>query len=304
VAGPFTLSAESQLAYQYSDDYMQSLVSTLTLGLPLFDEIAFDRQRMFTLSLGIGHSAELEEASPFTFAQSFGPLAGERQSTIFATSGISFQWWRSGGRIDFTPPLALDVLLQNSTRLPVLGYHTPESDFLLRLGLNVPSFIPHHVVRLGVKATDVLGGPFATYKDSFSVPRGFPGPLSRSVSGQVLASVDYVAAIALLDQPLIFSFAATGAAIGVHAEGIGLWDNARPVLSLDPSVYVGGDFTLHMAFNAVPFAFVIGVAARIDTSAPGSFDAGRDLGVYLSVAQESAAVGLEGAPSIPVRVSP
>ncbi len=304
VAGPFTLSAESQLAYQYSDDYMQSLVSTLTLGFPLFDEIAFDRQRMFTLSLGIGHSAELEEASPFTFAQSFGPLAGERQSTIFATSGISFQWWRSGGRIDFTPPLALDVLLQNSTRLPVLGYRTPESDFLLRLGLNVPSFIPHHVVRLGVKATDVLGGPFATYKDSFSVPRGFPGPLLRSVPGQVLASVDYVAAIALLDQPLIFSFAATGAAIGVHAEGIGLWDNARPVLSLDPSLYVGGDFTLHMAFNAVPFAFVIGVAARIDTSAPGSFDAGRDLGVYLSVAQESAAVGLEGAPSIPVRVSP
>jgi len=155
-----------------------------------------------------------------------------------------------------------------------------------------------------VKATDVLGGPFATYKDSLSVPRGFPGPLLRSVPGQVLASVDYVAAIALLDQPLIFSFAATGAAIGVHAEGIGLWDNARPVLSLDPSLYVGGDFTLHMAFNAVPFAFVIGVAARIDTSAPGSFDAGRDLGVYLSVAQESAAVGLEGAPSIPVRVSP
>lgn len=303
VTGPFTLSAESRLAYQYADDYMQSLVSALTLGLPVFNEIAFDTQRMFTLSLGIGHSAALEEAAPFTFAQSFGPLARDRQNTLFATSGASFQLRRSGGRIDFTPPFALDVLLQNSTQLPVLDSHAPESDFLLGLGLNVPSFIPHHAVRLGLKATDVLGGPFTSYKDSFSVPRGFPGPLSRGVSGQVLASIDYVAAIALFDQPLIFSFAATGAAIGVHAEGIGLWDDARRMLSLDPSLYVGGDFTLHMAFNAVPFVFVIGVAARIDTSAPGSFDAAKDLGLYLSIGQEGAAGGLKDAPSLPVRAS-
>ncbi len=302
-AGPFTVSAESRLAYQYADDYVQSLVSTVALGLPLFSEIAFDRQRMLALSLGITHSAELESLAPFTFSQSFGSLAADRQNKLFVTSGVSFQWRRSGGQIDFTPPLAFDVLLQNSTPLPVLDSHAPESDFLLRLGLNVPSLIPHHVLRLGLKATDVLGGPFATYRDSFSVPRGFPGPLSRSVSGQVLASVDYVAAIALFDQPLIFSLAATGAAIGVHAEGIGLWDDARPGFRIDPSVYVGGDFTLHMAFNAVPFVFLIGVAARIDTSAPGSFNAGRDLGVYLSVGQEGTVSGLEKAPPVPIRVS-
>ena len=66
---------------------------------------------------------------------------------------------------------------------------------------------------------------------------------------------------------------------------------------------MGGDLTIHMAFNAVPFALVVGAAVRIDTSAPGSFDAGRDLGVYLSLGQESAAGGLEGAPSNPLRVS-
>lgn len=308
VTGPFTLSLDSQLAYQYGSDYTESIDSTLTLGLPLFNEIAFDRQRMFNLSLGISHGAQLESQAPFTFAQSLGSLAGDWQNNLFAIGGISFHWQRSGGRIDFAPPLALDALLQNSTRLPVLDYPAPESDFLLGLGLNLPSFIPHHVVRLGLKATDVLGGPFASYKDSYAVPRGFPGPQSRSVSGQALASIDYIAPIALFDQPLVFSLATTGASIGVHAEGIGQWDNSQPALTLDPSLYVGGDLTLHMVFNAVPFTVLIGAAARIDTSAPGGIAAGPQFGIYLGVAQGGFAGGIEGArigdaPSIPVRSS-
>ena len=292
VAGPFTLSADSRLAYEYSDDYTQSLVSTLTLGLPLLNETAFDTQKAFTLSVGIGHSAQLESAAPFTFSQAVGPLADAWQNRLFAISGASFQWAQSGGQIDFTPPLALDVSLQNSTYLPVLNYPAPESDFFLGLGLNLPSFIPHQVIRLGLKATDVRGGPFTAYKDSFSSPRGFPGPMTRSVSGQALASIDYIASIALLDQPLLFSVAATGAALGVHAEGIGQWDDARPSLTITPALYVGGDLTVHMAFNAVPFVLTIGVAARIDTSASRAFDPGQDLGVYLFLGQEGAAGGL------------
>ena len=303
VAGPFTLAADSRLAYEYSDDYMQSLVSTLTVGLPLLSETAFDTQKAFTLSVGIGNSAELESASPFTFSQAVGPLAGAWQNRLFATSGASFQWVQSGGQIDFTPPLALNVFLQNSTYLPVLNYPAPESDLFLGLGLNLPSFIPHQVIRLGFKATDVLGGPFTAYKDSFTSPRGFPGSTTRSVSGQALASIDYIASLALFDQPLFFSLAATGAALGVHAEGIGQWDDARPSPTIDPAFYVGGDLTIHLAFNAVPFALTIGVAARIDTSAPRAFDPGQDLGVYLVLGQEGSAGGLtrEGVP--PHRVS-
>ncbi len=292
VTGPFTLSAASRLAYEYSDDYTQSLVSTLTVGLPLLNETAFDTQKAFTLSVGIGHSAQLESSAPFTFSQAVGPLAGAWQNRLFAIGGVYFQWARSGGQIDFTPPVALTMSLQNSTYLPVLYYPAPESDFFLGLGLNIPSIIPHQVMRLGFKATDVLGGPFTTYKDSFSSPRGFSGPMTRSVSGQVLASIDYIASIALFDQPLLFSVAATGAALGVHAEGIGQWDDARPSLSIDPALYVGGDLTIHMAFNAVPFALTIGVAARIHTSASRAFDSGQDLGVYLSLGQEGSAGGL------------
>ena len=303
VEGPFTLSADSQLSYEYSTDYTDSLVSSLQLGLPLFNEIAFDSQRMVFLALGVAHRVEIESPAPFTFAQALGPLAAGWQNTLFVTSGVSFQWQRNGGQIDFSPPLAVQVLLLNSTALPVLDYSVPESDFLLQLGLNIPSVIPHQVVRLGLKASEVLGGPFSSYTDSFSVPRGFPGPSTRSVPGQALASVDYLVPIALLDQPLFFSLAARGAALGLHAEGIGRWDNSAPVLSLDPSLYVGGDVSLLMAFNAVAFAVVLGVAARIDTTAPGSFDPGRDLRIYLSIGQQAGSTGQGMVPPAALRAS-
>jgi hypothetical protein len=295
VTGPFTVSAESALTYQYSDDYVQSIVSSLTFGLPLANEASFDMQRTLSLSLGTSHSAQLESTAPFTFAQAVGSLSGGWKNALFATAGVSFQWQRNGGQIDFAPPLAFEMILQNTTRLPVLNYPGgPESTFLLEAGLNFPSIVPHQVVRLGLKATDVLGGSFTAYKDSFSAPRGFPGPLSRSVSGQALASIDYLAPIALFDQPLVFSLAATGAAIGVHVEGIGRWDDARASFSLDPYLYVGGDFTLRMAFNAVPFVLVLGGAVRIDPSAPGSFDAGRDIGLILSIGPDSDGVTSAG----------
>jgi hypothetical protein len=305
VAGPFTVSAASQLSYQYADTYTESIVSSLALGLPFSREIAFDTQRLLALSLGIAHTAQLESSAPFTFAQSAGPMAGGWQNGLFATSSASAQWQKNGGQIDFNPPAAFDALLQNSTRLPVLDYPAPESDFLLRLGVTFPSFIPHQVFKLGLKTTDVLGGPFTSYKDSFATPRGFPGPMTRGVSGQALASVDYRAAIALFDQPLVFSFAATGAEMGLHAEGIARWDDRHPVFDLDPALYVGGDLTMHMVFDSVPFVITIGAAVRIDTSAPGSFDPGRDLGLYFSIVQSSAAGGDRngGIPAVPVHSS-
>lgn len=158
--------------------------------------------------------------------------------------------------------------------------------------MNIPSFIPHQVIILEVKSTDVLGGPFTQFTDSFAVPRGFPCPDVRSVPGQALASVDYAIPIALFDQPLAFSLAATGARFAVHAEGIAQWGDAFQGFDIEPFLYVGGDFGLQMAFDAIPFAVMFGVAARINTSAPGSFDPATDIGVYLSFGSAGLAGGL------------
>ena len=290
VLGPFTLNLGSRLAYEYVTDYRDAVVSTVSLGLPLLNESSFDTQKFLSVDLGMGHQALVESAFPFTFADS---LSSAWKDTLFVTSGVELQVQRSGGPIDFSPPLRFTAAVQNATLLPVLDYSTPESDFFVQLGLGFPSVAPHQVIRIGVKVSDVLGGPFATYTDSFAVPRGFAGPATRTVPGQALASIDYIAPIALFDQPLAFSFAATGAAFGLHAEGIGRWDNSLAAISVDPSLYVGGDFSLLMNFDAVPFLLVIGVAVRINTSAPAGFDPGRDLGIYVSLGPQSLAGGPE-----------
>jgi hypothetical protein len=281
--GPFLANAQSQLVYQYTDTYSQTVDTRVSLTLPVMNDSRFDAARVLSLSFGLEHLAELDSAAPFTFAEAVGPLAVAWQNSLFVTSGLAWQWQRSGGPIDFDPPVAVSLSLQNATRLPVLYSPVPESSFALQAGLTLPSLIPHQVVIVAMKSTDVLGGPFTSYTDSFTVPRGFPGLAVRSVPGQVLASIDYAIPIALLDQPLVFSLAATGARLAVHAEGVAQWGDGFQGFSPEPFLYVGGDFTLQMAFNAIPFGVLAGVAARINTSAPGSFDPATDIGIYLSV---------------------
>ncbi len=290
--GPFVAAVGSQLAYQYTDQYSQTLDSSVSLSLPVINDLRLDTARLLSVSLGLEHLAELDSSVPFSVSAALGPLAGSWQNSLFITSGISWQWQRSGGPVDFDSPLAASAALENGTRLPVLYSPVPESNFALQAGVNIPSPIPHQVIILGVKSTDVLGGPFSQYTDSFAVPRGFPGPETRNVPGQALASVDYAIPIALLDKPLAFSVAATGARVAVHAEGLAQWGDGFQGFAVEPFLYVGGDFTLQMAFDAIPFGVLIGVAARIDTSAASSFDPVNDIGVYLSIGSVGLAGGL------------
>ncbi|MGA2764520.1 MAG: hypothetical protein ABSG17_14270 [Spirochaetia bacterium] len=293
--GPFLAGVQSQLVYQFSSNYSQTVTSNASLTLPVINSTGFDVSRFFAVSLGLEHLAELDSSTPFTFTDSTGPLSGGWQNGLFVTSGVSWQLERMGGAIDFNSPFALSGQVQNATRLPVLSYPAPESDFLFQVGLNVPSVFPHQVIKLGVKATEVFGGPFTQYTDSFAVPRGFPGPSTRSVPGQALASIDYAIPIALFDQPLAFSISSTGAGLALHVEGIGRWSAPFQDLSLDPSLYVGGDVTFQMVFNAIPFGALAGVAARINTRAPGTFQPGRDIGVYLGIGSQSIANGQSNA---------
>ncbi|HUI69827.1 MAG TPA: hypothetical protein VL354_04855 [Spirochaetia bacterium] len=290
--GPFLAELSSQLTYQYTDLYSQTVETNASLSLPVVNDARFDVARLLSISLGLEHLAELDSATPFTISQATSALTGSWQNSLFVTNGISWQWQKTGGAIDFDSPLAANASLQNATRLPVLYSPVPESDFTLQVGLNIPSPIPHQVIILGVKSVDVLGGPFDTFTDSFAVPRGFPGPSVRTVPGQAVASIDYAIPIGLFDQPLPFSLAVTGMRIAVHAEGLAQWADGFQGFAVEPFMYVGGDMSFRMAFNAIPFVVVLGVTARITTSAPSSFDPARDIGIYLSVGTAGLAGGL------------
>jgi hypothetical protein len=289
--GPFFLNAQSTLLYRYTDTFSQTVDTSAFVTLPVTRDARFDAARALSVFVGMEHLAELDSPVAFTFADAVGPLAADWQSQLFVGSGLAWQWQRIGGPIDFDPPLAASFSLRNSTRLPVLYSPVPESSFVLGAGFTIPSLIPHQVIIMGLKATDVLGGPFSSYTDSFAVPRGFPGPDVRTVPGQAVASIDYAIPVALLDRPLEFSLAVTGLRLAFHAEGVTRWGDAFRGFTVEPFLYAGGDVSLQMAFNAIPFSIQLGAAVRIDSSAPGSFDPARDIGVYFSIGSAAMAGG-------------
>ena len=157
--------------------------------------------------------------------------------------------------------------------------------------MNIPSLIPHHVIILAVKATDVFGGTFS----SMLIPLPFPGdsrdPRRRSVPGQVLASVDYAIPIGSFGPALAFSLASTGASFPVTWR---VWPTGVTIsrdLSLHPFLYVGGDLTFQMVFNAIPFGHWLVWLARSIHSAPGTFDPDRESGIYLTIGSRDIGAG-------------
>jgi hypothetical protein len=287
MAGTAVLTASGRLDYSYVGYYAQTLESALDVTYPLAADSMLGISRSLSVNAGVGYLSELDSLSPFSAADAVNAPAAAWQKSLSLRAGVSGALARRGGQIDFNPPLALEASLQNATPLQMLDVRTPESDFALFLALTVPSIIPHQAVKLGVKATAVLGGPFAAYTDQYAVPRGFPGAYTRPSPGGALLALDYLVPLALLDQPLPFGFALTGAGLAVHGEAQGQWGTLPGQTSLSPRLYVGGDITLRLVYGIYDIPLGIGLAARIDTRAPSSFDAGSDLRLYLFLGFDS-----------------
>jgi hypothetical protein len=199
--------------------------------------------------------------------------------------GVRYSWQALGGRLDFNPPLAVEAVLQNRTAPPVLSAHEPAGAFSLLFSLNIPSPIAHHVIKVGAKTSFLLGG---LYGHSVVAPRGFMDFAAPDAPCATLASIDYLAPIALLDQPLPFGWALTAAGLGLHVEGIGGWGLSPTLLELLDTIYAGGDLTIRLACgSAISLPLGFGVAARVSARNPTSFDPKRDLDVYFFLGFDS-----------------
>jgi hypothetical protein len=291
--GPFLLSAQSQLRYSYADQYADTATSSVTLSLPFLDSVRFDTTVLSAASVGISEAAELDSDSPFTFAQAAGGALGSWSNTLSLTGGLSFRAEKNGGALDFNPVPALFARLQSSTLLPVLDFNgRQETDFLFRAGLSLPSFAPHHVVKVGIKATYALAPGQTSYVDDFAVPRGFPDAVARPVPGKALGSIDYLVP-ALLDSPLAFGLAITGIAVGLHLEAAGEWGFGTAPFAPETALFPGAEAVFLLAYGSYQIPIGIGVAARVDTLYPGAFDARNDLRPYVFLGFDSTGGSME-----------
>jgi hypothetical protein len=183
--------------------------------------------------------------------------------------------------------VAADLILQGTTFLPLLSLTDFQEQALLFGALNFPSPFRHQVIKLGLKAVQYIGSPYARYLDGFTVPRGFPGARSRTLPGGMLASMDYLIPVGLLDLPLPFGLALTAMGAALHVEALADFDAAAPAFSALPYIFEGVDVTLNVAFGEFSFPLGIGIAAAVNTAAPGSFNPATDLGVYVFLGFDS-----------------
>ena len=285
--GPLGIEASSRLDYRYAGYWVESLSSGLTFTFTLFDRSLLDSERSLSVSGGIAHSVELGAYAPFTFAESLGAPAAAWDARFALHAGVKGNWHLTGGRIDFAPTAGIDASLHATVALPVLSLAAPETRLNLFTALNLPSPFAHHAVKLGLKAAYNIDGRLARFTGSDPMPRGFSVARFRSLPGGALAGLDYLAPIALLDQPLLFGWALTGAALGIHAEGIFDFGLAPAAFSPAPLVFLGGEVTVRLACGGLSIPLGIGLAAAVSTSAPSTFDPAADLRPYFFLGFDS-----------------
>jgi hypothetical protein len=105
------------------------------------------------------------------------------------------------------------------------------------------------------------------------------------VPGGLLAALDYLVPLGLLDTPLAFGWGLTGMGMGMHVEVLADFDAGAARFAVLPDLFAGLDITLRMSFGSSYVPVGIGVAAALRAS--GAFDPSRDLGLYLFVGFDS-----------------
>jgi len=162
-------------------------------------------------------------------------------------------------------------------------------------------FLPHLVLRTGLKAAYGIAALDSAY-DSFVAARGMFDPEPHAASGRALGSLDLLAPIALLDQPILFGLALLGMSAGLHVEVAADWDFDPASFQMVPWVYTGAEIIFQLGSSNLNLPLGIGFAARFDATGARSFDIGTDLRPYLFLSfnslRDAWKVDADGAPTM------
>ncbi len=265
-----------------SEPHRLDVVTRIGASLPLVWTSAYDRGTSLGASAGASLFAQVDEPAPFTFAEAFSLAGWERRVALDA--GLSFSRARAGGPIDFLSPWIARISAGGEVLLPVL-----EGDFGTRFTLaaqaGIPVLLPHLLLRAGLKAAWGMGS-LDLPVERFALPRGIFDHETRSEPGRLLGSLDLLAPIALLDQPLLFGLGLLGISAGAHVEALAEWD-FEPAAFAVPWICAGAEITLLFGASGLEAPVGIGVSARFDPTGSRAFDIGGDLRPYFFLSFDS-----------------
>jgi hypothetical protein len=286
-----SITAASRLGYAYAAGWTEAVESSVSFDWSLIGETALGASRFLSVGIGLRHRAQLSAAGPFAFSDSLQAPARDWFSFIGIPAIVRYQWNTRDSQMDFNPAPAVDAWLRGTAFLPVLSLDAPQGEVDLFTAFSIPSLFEHQVIKLGIKATQFLGGLFGLYTSDFTVPRGFPPGRIRTLPGGLLGSLDYLVPLALLDQPLVLGWALTAVGVGLHVEGIADFDLATSTFAISPVAYAGFELTLRFAYGSYSVPLGIGLAAAVSAATLSSFDPASDLGLYIYVGFDSFGAG-------------
>jgi hypothetical protein len=265
-----------------SEPWRLDVHTSVGMSVPLVSTSAWGRGTSLTASAGAVYSAMVDEPAPFTFAEALALDGWEHRVVLDA--GLSFSRARAGGPIDFLSPWIARLSAGGEVMPPVFdgGFGT-RLTFQAQAGM--PVILPHLLLRAGLKAAWGEGSlDYAV--ERFALPRGMFDAETRPLPGRMLGSLDLLAPIALLDQPLLFGLALLGMSAGAHVEVVADWD-FDPASFAVPWIYAGAEIVLQVGASGLELPAGIGLSARFDPTGTRAFDVGADLRPYVFLSFDS-----------------
>jgi hypothetical protein len=183
-----------------------------------------------------------------------------------------------GGIIDYYEPWAFNGNISVQTPLPVFPDSKQGIDAFTQFALNFPTFIPHTILKLGVKASytseELLDYPVIQ-------PRGLFDVEPQKTEGRMLCSLDCLFPIAVLEQPLFGGLHLDGIGAGFHVEALGNWQLKEEYFAWENKIYTGCELSIIIGLGMWSIPVGVGVSFRLDPSFKQALDPASDIRPYL-----------------------
>ena len=296
VIGKNTLSYAATEGYGTGSagSYAESLSQSLSFSIPIVSRYLMETTTNLSLAPGVSDALTISRSQPFDFTQPFAsPGLFSLRHGYSLDLGLAFSRQRSGGASDVFAPHNVQLSLQGQYAPALLSNSATGITGTFIGSLNLPSFAPHQVFRLGLKSslTSISGtrSPVVNPRGLF-IPGKTPTPVdTQSTPGRTVVSLGYLSTIALADSPLPFGFNFQGLAAGVHLEAAADWSLSSAQLTPDPYLYAGIELISLVGYygDGSPLPFGFGVSVRFDPSFRRGFNPLSDIGPYFFVGTDS-----------------
>ena len=250
---------------------VQTTMQELSVTIPFIQRYLLGTQSLLSGTAGAlsRHTQYDKDDFPFYSAKAEIPTSDD----LYAFAGFNSAFKQSGSIMDIITPKAFSF--SSMFFFPFYGWKG-------NLSLSVPSLIKHQVLRGSCK------WGYSTLPHLFLRPGirgGFYDNLGRN--GSLIAGIDYLFTLGIMDVPIFRGFSLQGIAGGIHVEKAFGFSLPEPDVTTNHTIYAGMELTFLGGYTSATGKGGIGINMKLDTDKPGAFNPAEDFGLYIYIGTDS-----------------